>query len=335
MQKKLWVWLSLLFGANSYIYKKLLTHFGSIERIYDSDDADVNLIDWLSPSDKYKLLDKSLKNAENILETCQYIDANILTPSDSEYPQSLMEIDRIPAVLYYKGRLPDFNKNLFVSVVGTRKFTQDGKRNAYTLGYGLAKGGAIVVSGMALGVDSTAQKGALYAGGTSVAVLGCGIDVVYPRENYKLMQKLISVGTVITEYPPNTPPNGFQFPQRNRIISALSRAVVVVECPSNSGALITAKMAMEQGKDLFAFPGSVNSYVSDGNNQLLREGARMATSAIDVLEQYMDEYAFINLSASKERPVLPKSNSNAETFNANNDRKNKDTKQEEMIKKQE
>ena len=185
--------------------------------------------------------------------------------------------------------------------------TIEGQRNAYELGYGLAKGGAVVVSGMAKGIDCTAQKGALYAGGSSVAVLGSGIDVCYPYENFALMQKLINVGAVITEYPPHTPPNGPNFPVRNRIISALSPATVVVECDLNSGALITAGKALKQGKTVFAYPGSVREHNNLGTNRLLMEGARVATAAIDVLEQFLDKYAhIINISASKQKPNIEK-----------------------------
>ena len=168
-----------------------------------------------------KLLDKNLDHAHEIMDWCDYYGVDIITLSDENYPSPLREIANYPAVLYCRGNLPDFEKELCISVVGTRRLTLEGQRNAYNLGYGLAKGGAIVVSGMAKGIDSVAQKGALYAGGTSVAVLGCGIDIVYPKENAALMEKLSRVGAVITEYPPNTPPLKNNFPVRNRIISGL------------------------------------------------------------------------------------------------------------------
>ena len=241
------------------------------------------------------------------MDWCDYNGVEIVTPSDSEYPNPLRIIDKYPAALYYVGKLPDFEKELCISVVGTRSLTMDGQRNAYNLGYGLAKGGAIVVSGMAKGIDSVAQKGALYAGGSSVAVLGCGIDVIYPKENAALMQKLAVVGAVITEYPPKTPPLGANFPVRNRLISALSLGTVVVEADLNSGSLITARYAKEQGKALFAYPGPVDSFASKGTNSLISEGAKVATAAIDVLEYFMDRFPSIDLSASKLKPDLSKS----------------------------
>ena len=304
IDREIWIWLSLHFGAGTSIYQKLYNHFGSVSAIYDCDDADADLISWLPSHHKKKLLDKNLDHAHEVMDWCDYYDVNIVTPADENYPFPLRALKNYPAALYYKGVLPDFKNELCISVVGTRNHTMEGQRNAYNLGFGLAKGGAIVVSGMAKGIDCIAQKGALYAGGFSVAVLGCGIDVVYPRENAPLMDKLMRVGTVLTEFPPKTPPNGSNFPIRNRLISALSAATVVVEADINSGALITARLALEQGKTLFAYPGPVNSNYSKGTNRLLSDGAKVATEAIDVLEQFMDVFPKINLSASKERPVI-------------------------------
>ena len=306
LDKEIWLWLSLHFGAGSSIYQKLYSHFGSMKAIYDCDDADVDMIDWLASHHKRKLLDKNLDHAHEVMDWCDYYGVEIVTPSDENYPYPLRALEKLPPVLYYRGKLPDFKNELCISVVGTRSLTMEGQRNAYNLGYGLAKGGAIVVSGMAKGIDSVAQKGALYAGGSSVAVLGCGIDIVYPKENLALMEKLAAVGAVITEYPPHTPPMGTNFPVRNRIISALSAATVVVEADVNSGSLITARLAKEQGKTVFAFPGPVNSYASKGTNRLISEGAKVATEAIDVLEQYMDAFPGVNLSASKQKPDLSK-----------------------------
>ena len=311
LDKEIWLWLSLHFGAGASIYHKLYSHFGSVSAIYDCDDADVDCIDWLSSHHKKKLLDKNLDHAHEIMDWCDCYGVEIVTPSDNEYPFPLRQIVKFPAALYYVGKLPDFEKELCISVVGTRNLTIDGQRNAYNLGYGLAKGGAIVVSGMAKGIDGVAQKGALYAGGRSVAVLGCGIDVIYPKENAALMQKLSVVGAVVTEYPPKTPPSGSNFPVRNRIISALSSATVVVEADLNSGSLITARYAKEQGKELFAFPGPVNSFTSKGTNQLISEGAKVATAAIDVLEHFMDIFPNIDLSASKLKPDLSKARNGA------------------------
>lgn len=304
--KKLWLWLSLHFGDCTQIYNNLMNEFKSIAKIYDSDDYILNSVSWLKSYQRARLLDKDLTHAEEIIEWCEENNVKILTPSDSEYPKQLREIRDYPAVLYCRGTLPDFDEQLYISVVGTRKMSMYGQKTAYELGFGLAKAGALVVSGMALGIDCTAQKGALYAGGSTVAVLGSGIDVCYPKDNLKLMEKIERVGVVLTEYPPNTPPIASNFPKRNRLISALSRATVVVEGDINSGALITASRAKVQGRDLFACPGPVKTFRSGGTNKLISEGAFVCTEAIDVLERYLDVFPNLNLTASKMRPIIQK-----------------------------
>ena len=301
----LWLWLSLHFGAGNNIYQKLYDHFGSIEAIFDCDDSDVASIDWLVDYQKKKLLDKNIDHAKEVLDWCNYYGVNIITYSDSNFPKILRDINKCPIVLYYLGELPNFDMELCISVVGTRKMTMYGQNVSYDIGYGLAKAGAIVVSGMALGIDCTAQKGALYAGGKAIAVLGSGIDVVYPQKNYALYQKIARVGAVITEFPPHTPPSGANFPIRNRIISALSSATLVVEADINSGALITAKYALSQGRKLFAVPGPIRTTTSSGTNSLIRDGAKAVTSATDIVEEFLDKYGDkIDISASKLRPVI-------------------------------
>ena len=301
--KMIWLWLSLHFGAGKKIYKKLYNHFESVNDIFECDDDDVALIPGIMDAERDKLLDKNTKEAELIYKWCERFDVKILTPSDDEYPQPLRLLEDFPAVLYCIGNLPDFQNKLCISVVGTRNMSITGMNNAYELGYGLTKGGAFVISGMAKGIDTTAQKGAMFAGGSTIAVLGCGINYIYPAENDEVYKKILAVGAAITEYPPNTPPNASNFPVRNRLISGLSSAVVVVEAGTNSGALITARRAQEQDKKIFAYPGDVNDFRSDGSNQLIKDGAQAITSAIDVLEQFMDTYKdTIDLSASKLKP---------------------------------
>lgn len=301
--KMIWLWLSLHFGAGKKIYKKLYNHFESVNDIFECDDADVALIPGIMDFERDKLLDKSTTEAELIYKWCERFNVKILTPSDEEYPQPLRLLDDFPAVLYCIGTLPDFQNKLCISVVGTRNMSVSGMNNAYELGFGLTKGGALVVSGMAKGIDTVAQKGAMFAGGSTIAVLGCGINYIYPAENDEVYSKILAVGAAITEYPPNTPPNASNFPIRNRLISGLSSAVVVVEAGTNSGALITARRAQEQNRKIFAYPGDVNDFRSDGSNRLIKDGAQAVTSAIDVLEQFMDTYKdSINISASKLKP---------------------------------
>lgn len=306
-EKLIWLWLSLHFGAGSTLYEKLYTHFGSVGAIFDSDDADVEPLDFLNSSQKRKLLDKNTDHAKEVMEWCDDNGVSVIAFSDVNYPSPLKSLPNFPAVLYCKGTLPDFESDLCIAVVGTRKMTAYGQKNAYELGFGLAKGGAIVVSGMALGIDCTAQKGCLYAGGRTVAVLGSGIDIVYPKENTELFDKIILNGAVITEYAPGTPPAGTNFPVRNRIISGLCRGTVVVEADINSGSMITAKTTINQGRELFAVPGPVRTFTSGGTNQLIRDGAHVVTGAVDIVEQFLDSYPDkIDISGSKMRPVFKK-----------------------------
>ncbi|MGB9825354.1 MAG: DNA-processing protein DprA, partial [Desulfofundulus sp.] len=186
--------------------------------------------------------------------------------------------------LFVRGTLPQPGGQ-FVAIVGSRRATPYGVTVAENLGGELALAGVTVVSGMARGIDSAAHRGALAAGGRTVAVLGCGVDVVYPRENKRLMEGIIEAGAVISEFPPGSPPEAWHFPVRNRIISGLSRATVVVEAAGKSGALITADLALDQGRDVMAVPGPVTSRQSRGSNQLIKQGARLVESAEDVLEE--------------------------------------------------
>lgn len=301
----LWLWLSLHMKQGTRAYRYLLDEFGSIEAIYDCDDDDVRNIPWLYDNQKNKILDKNLDRAKEIIRWCDKAGVNILTLDDDKYPFTLRDLDDCPGVLYYVGALPDFEKELCISVIGTRDMSTDGEQNAFEIGYGLSKGGAIVVSGGAIGIDSTAQKGAILAGGTTIAILGSGIDVLYPPQNNDFFVKVMQVGAIITEYPPHTPPNGYNFPVRNRLISGISKGVVVVEADRNSGSMITAEKARIQKRLLFSVPGHINRFQSTGTNELIRTGAKAVTCALDILEEYLDEFADkIQITPSKEKPDL-------------------------------
>lgn len=298
-----WLWLSLLYGAGNDIYGKLITYFEDEQSIYDCDDSDMGAIRWLSDSQKAKLLNKNLDHAYEVLEWCEENDVQIIAYSDENYPQALRELRNFPAVLYCKGDFPDFNEELSISVVGTRSMTNYGQKVAFELGYTLSRGGAITVGGMARGIDSTAALGTINALGRTVAVLGSGIDIIYPRENASLMNKIIENGAVITEYPPHTPPNSWNFPVRNRIISGISNGTVIVEASFDSGAMITARRASEQRKPVFSVPGPARMHASSGTNQLIREGAKLTSDALDVLEEFLEDYSDkIDLTKAKARP---------------------------------
>lgn len=204
-------------------------------------------------------------------------------PEDPEYPALLGQIFRPPAVLFYRGRLQPAAHRL--AVVGSRRLSAYGRSAAEALALALAKRGVTVVSGAARGIDSAAHRGALQAGRT-VAVLGCGVDVVYPPENRKLLDAIAEQGAVLSEYAPGTRPSPAFFPARNRIISGLSLGTIVVEAAERSGSLITAEMALSEGRDVFAVPGSIYSATSQGCHRLIQQGAKLVTKAQDVLDEY-------------------------------------------------
>ncbi|MEW5825654.1 MAG: DNA-processing protein DprA [Candidatus Bipolaricaulota bacterium] len=221
------------------------------------------------------------------LEAAERAAIQIVTLVDAAYPSLLREIDDPPLVLYARGRLP-IDTQLTVGIVGTRRGTQYGKVVAARLASQLAMKGVIVVSGMAAGIDTAAHQATLDVGGHTVAVLGCGLDVPYPKRNHPLFDRVASEGTALSEYPLGTKPAKWTFPQRNRILAGLCRGVVVVQAPERSGSLITARLALEQGREVFAVPGNITTQASLGSNGLLRQGAKLVEGVEDVLEEFPD-----------------------------------------------
>lgn len=211
------------------------------------------------------------------------IEIRSLTLQDPGYPPLLKEIKDPPPELYYAGNA-ELLKTRCVSVVGSRTTTAYGRNTARSIGHRLGVSGITVVSGMATGIDSSAHEGALDAGGGTIAVLGCGPDVCYPKENELLMQAIRRDGLILSEYPPGTAPRSFHFPRRNRIISGLSEMTVVVQARSRSGALITAELAEEQGRQVYAVPGNIDSLYNLGTNKLIQEGADPLIRVEDVVE---------------------------------------------------
>ncbi len=236
-----------------------------------------------------------MSQAEKIIETLKKLNITVMTIHDKEYPENLKNIYAPPALLYLKGKIPCFKDITWLAMVGLRNATTYGKKIAERLSYKLASRGIIIVSGMARGIDTAAHKGAIKADKKTVAVLGCGVDVVYPKENNKLMEDIVMNGAIISEYLPGTQPNRPHFPARNRIISGLSDATIVVEAGKRSGALITADFALEQGRDVFAVPGNIDSFASEGTNHLIQQGAKLITCIDDILE----ELPFMNHKASE------------------------------------
>lgn len=283
---KYWLWLSNLRGLGNQTRLSLLRRFSSPEEIYYADEDELLLTEGIRREDADILADKRLDTAEKILADCTRLDIRILTIQDAEYPGRLKNIYDPPVLLYVKGRLPAFDEEAAIAVVGTRDCSPYGVACARKLGHGLAAGGAVVVSGLAKGVDAEASRAALRAGGFVVGVLGNGVDVVYPYSSRSLYEDIAAAGALISEYPPGTEPVGRHFPVRNRIISGLCVATLVVEAPEKSGALITAETALEQGRDVFAVPGPIDAPGSVGCNHLIREGAGLVAEASDILREY-------------------------------------------------
>lgn len=285
---KHWLWLSTLPGLGNQGKLALLRRYGDPEEIYYAGGGELLSTGLLTVDQARSLDNKSMKAAEAVLADCQRLGLRILTLRDGEYPGRLQNIYDPPILLYTKGRMVAFDEEAAVAVVGTRECTPYGIACARKLGHGLAKGGAVVVSGLARGVDAEASHAALRAGGVAVGVVGNGLDIAYPASSRYLYEDIAAGGLLISEYPPGTRPSGGHFPARNRILSGLSVATVVVEAPEKSGALITAEAAAEQGRDVFAVPGPIDAPMSVGCNRLIRDGAGLVSDAWDILREYQD-----------------------------------------------
>ena len=303
---KYWVWLTTLPGLGERARLQLLAHFGSPEEIYFAPEGELLLAEGITKLQAALLADKSLDRAERVLEDCAKDGQFVLTMDDAGYPDRLRSIYDPPLLLYGKGSRPLFDEEVAITVVGTRSCTPYGVRAASQLGYELAKQGALLVSGMAKGIDGEALLGALRAGGFTAAVLGGGVDVIYPAANRRLYEDIAATGVILSEYPPGTEPKAEHFPVRNRLLSALSLATVVVEAPEKSGALITAATALEQGREVFAVPGPFDAPMSRGSNALIREGAGLVCEAWDVLSFYESRFPHKLRPLRAKLPPLPK-----------------------------
>ena len=285
-----WIWFAHRPHVSDRMKQKLLQHFREPEDIYFS-DADVFAhIPGLTAEAKLSLQDKELTQAEHILERCRREKIHLLTCRDAAYPLRLKNIADPPVLLYYRGTLPDLDGTPVIGVVGTRKASAYGMTAAKRMGYQIGRCGGIVVSGMASGIDAMAMAGCLTAGQSTVGVLGCGVDIVYPLSNRKLFRDTEEFGCIISEFAPGTEPARWTFPKRNRIISGLSCGVLVVEAPEKSGALITARQALDQGRDVFVVPGNIDVPSFAGSNNLLRDGAIPVFSGWDVISEYASLY---------------------------------------------
>lgn len=285
-----WIWLSEALGAGNRDFRVLISMYENPYDLFHAEESELERLE-ISPRTKKVLADKDLKHASEVLDLCERQGIGILTYADTAYPKALRDLNDPPVLLYYLGKIPDFDAHLSIGTVGTRRMSAYGLQTAYKISYELASVGAIVVSGMASGIDGVCAAGAIAAGGVTVAVLGCGLDIVYPRHHEKLRDQILENGVVFSEYPPGTRPNSYHFPVRNRIISGISQGTLVVEAGLGSGSLITARNAIVQGRDVFAVPANVGSSGSEGTNGLLRDGANLVLGTDDILDRYRYLYA--------------------------------------------
>jgi len=284
MNEKYWVWLSSLNKITPRRRYQLIKYFTGPEILWTASKEDLTKIPFITREIIEHLTDKEQRAAaDGNLERLKSLGIDIVTIDDELYPDYLKHIYDPPVVLYIKGRLVK-DENV-IAVVGSRNASGYGLGMAERLSYELAERGITVISGMARGIDTSAHNGALKADGRTIAVLGCGLDIIYPEENRGLMKEITDKGAVISEYLPGTPPAPFNFPARNRIISGTSLGVVVVEANNRSGSLITAHFALDQGREVFAVPGNVGSLNSIGTNKLIKDGAKMVTGIDDILEE--------------------------------------------------
>jgi len=286
MEDKLyWLALSLVQGVGAILFKRLVEAFGSPRSVFEASPAALQQIPGVGSKTAYHI-NRFLKT-DTLRKQLQLIEKHrvqIVTFNEEAYPELLRTIFDPPPVLYVKGTLSEKDR-LAVAVVGSRKSSTYGRSTAEKMGADLAAKGITVVSGLARGIDSFAHRGALKGSGRTIAVLGNGVDQIYPIENRSLYEEVVEKGAVISEFPMGTPPDRKNFPVRNRIISGLSLGIVVVEAGDRSGALITADQALEQGREVFAIPGNISSYTSRGTHRLIKQGAKLVETVEDILEE--------------------------------------------------
>ncbi len=283
--KDYYVLLSMVNGLGPLRLAKLINVFGCPQAVWLASERELQAVPGITRPVVADLLAKRNRlDPDKEIQRLKRAGIKTVFVDDSAYPPRLKQIFDPPKALYVRGNIEVLQSPMF-SVVGARKATYYGLTVAERIAFELAEAGLCVVSGMARGIDTAAHKGALRAVKPTVAVLGCGVDVVYPPENKKIMAEIIEKGAVISEFPPGTSPAAGNFPQRNRLISGLSAGVLVVEAAEKSGSLITADFALEQGRDVFAVPGQVTNKLNKGAHWLIKQGARLTEEAADILDE--------------------------------------------------
>ena len=284
------LWLSRISGISGKIKLRLFEYFNDAEAIFRAKRYELEATGFLNTKNVYKILSEQDSNLlDGYIKGLEKTDMGFVPITSDKYPALLKEIHVPPLGIYYLGTLPS-QESCYISIIGSRKCTEYGLSISHRFSSELAGAGIVIVSGMARGVDSMAHRGALDADGVTVAVLGCGADVCYPPENKALMRRIQERGCVISEYPPGTKPTLGYFPERNRIISGISRATIVVEAGCRSGTLITVDQALNEGREVMAVPGNITSKMSEGTNHLIRQGASLVTSSEEILEHLGIEF---------------------------------------------
>jgi DNA processing protein len=285
-QNALKYWLALLrapsVGAKGFI--KLLHQFSDISSIFAVQNRK-HVEKFVPKKTLDSITQPDWKNIERELQWATEPTHHLITLHDQAYPTYLKEIANPPPILYVKGQLNALH-NPQIAVVGSRNPSFAGKENAFQFSYELAQNNFTITSGLAKGIDSQGHQGSLKANGQTIAVLGSGINHIYPKENTALAQKIIETGAIVSEFPLDTPPLAKHFPQRNRIISGLCKGVLVIEAAIKSGSLVTARLANEQGREVFAIPGSIQNPLAKGCHYLIREGAKLVETIQDILEEF-------------------------------------------------
>ena len=289
-QKRYWVWLSLIRELGAIKKQKLLEHFKTAENLYNATKEELMQASGIGEKTAEIILNKNIRQGvDKHIEYMQKHNIDIISIKDQKYPKLLKEIYDPPISLYIRG-----NKNILnndtVAIIGCRECTDYGRNITKKLAYDIAKNKITIISGLAKGIDAVAHKGAILAEEKTIAVLGNGLDTVYPTENIGLAKEILQKGgAIISEYPLGEKPQKQNFPERNRIVSGISKGVVVVEAKEKSGTLITVDFALEQGRDVFVVPGNIDSEESTGTNRLIKQGAKVVTSYEDIVEEYKKE----------------------------------------------
>lgn len=316
LNKRIWIWITQVLGYNTPKVRRIYELYSDINDFYNGGEREWRFCGIFSQNDIRKLKCTDISVADKIISRCNELKYSVLAIDDEKYPQCLRDIECPPAVIYVSGTMPDVDNRLTIGIVGTRRATKYGIDNSYKFGYALSKYGVATVSGGALGVDCASHRGSLAADGVTICVRGCGINASYLSENAGMRNAITKKGAVISEYPPDETPRTYYFPARNRIIAALSDGVLIIESGIKSGSLITANLAGEMGKKVYALLGN-NNPQNEGSNERIKDGTAIpVTDFMDILTSFDNLYAtsdkidFNNLSLEDIEAVPVKGMSN-------------------------